>query len=634
MASGVKTEAADEILTLVRDQFTDSVTGSHDELTEAEEARAYYDGHQWTQEEKAKLKLRGQAATVDNLIKDKVEWMLGMERKTRTDPLCNPRNLDTDEQQAQAATDALRYVCDDNDFNQVRSEYSECIFIEAIGAVEIWVDKKAKGPVPKIVVAEVQRDRVYVDPLSRRRDYADKRYCGIVVWFDEKDALEKWPEKKDAIDASFDQSFIDRDFYQDRPYFFGETKGRKRRRVQVMQHFYIRQGQWWTCKFVAGGFLEEPMVSPYIDADTGLPECQLELQALYREKKSGRAYSLNRRYKDLQDEWNKRRSKALHLLNTNRLITEKGAAGADPGAIDKVREEMGRPDGVVELVPGMKFQIVDGIQLSQAHVNLMMLTGESLRRSGPNSALTGNSGDLSGRAKELDQQGGLINVDYPFDSIRSLTHRVYRQIWNRVKQFWTEEAWIRVRDGDQLKFTALNRKVTRAEMIASYLKTVEDMSEEEKAQVLQVVAQDPIYLEQVTLNSTAEIDVDITIDEVPDVVNIQHEEYSKLIDLVKARAIQVPAKTIIKMGQFRNKREILADLTGADDPMQQQMTALQLKVSQLQAMKLEAEIRNIMSQVQKNQATVAETNVDASVKLAEFMSPQAAGKAKTSVLVN
>lgn len=639
MANGVNAatqKAGPDLHTFVLDQVRDSVTGSNDELTEAELHRDYYDGKQWTAAEQKKMERRGQAPITDNLIKDKIEYMLGLERKTRTDPICNPRNLNTDEERAQAATDALRYVTDDNRFNRVRSLAFEQMCIEGLAAIETVVDPTMPGPVPKITLKNIERDRVYYDPISRERDFSDKRYCGIVTWFDEDEAKEKWPGKDGVIDASFEQSAIDRDFYQDRPYFFAETKGRnKRRRVQVFQHEFIKGGVWHKCKFVAGGFLEDPAPSPYIDADTGKPECCLELEALYREKKSGRCYGLIRRYKDLQDEWNKRGSKALHHLVSNRLIIERGAAGSDATAIENVRTEMAKPDGVVELVPGMKFEQQDGIALSQAHVHLMEIRGASLARSGPNAALSGTSGDLSGRAKQLDQQGGMIAVDYPFDTLRELSNRVYRQIWNRVKQYWTDETWVRVRDEEQVKFTALNRQVTRAEVVATYLGTRSDIPDEEKAGILQMVSQDPSYLQPMTLNKLADIDVDITIDDAPDTVNLQAEQFEKIVELAKSKAVAFPPKVIIKASNLRNKRELLADMDGSDDPVAQRMAALKMKLGELEAMQAEATIRELMSRVKKNDAATAESKVDAAVKLAEFLAPEAkGGETKKQVTVN
>lgn len=632
MASRVKADPEtdlDALLTKVRQQFLDAEQETTEERAEGEEARGYYDGKQWTEAEAKILRARKQPVVTDNKIKDKIEFMLGMERKGRTDPKAFARNQNTDEQQAEAATDGLRYVSDDNLFNYVRSAFAEEIFIEGRGSAEIIVDPSVPGPIPKIVIREIAWDRTYVDPRSRRLDYKDARYKGIVIWMDADDALEKWPDQAEEIEASFDESLVNSDTYEDSPHFYVE--GKHRRRVQIFEHYYIQKGEWWYCKFVAGGFLEKPAVSTYLDADTGRPDCPIEMQALYREKKTGRAYGLVRRYKDLQDEWNKRRSKAVHQLNTKQVFMESGAAGSADGAVEKLRKEVARPDGIAEFIPGMKWEVKDGADLSQAHLNMMVLAGQSLQATGPNAALAGLSGDISGRAKEFDQQGGLIAVDYPFDAVRYMTLRIYRQVWNRIKQFWTDEAWVRVRDEEQVKFTALNRKVTRREVIAAELAT-QQIPEEEKAEILARVAADPTSQQPMVLNNVADIDVDINIDEVPDVVNLQQEQFGMLVELAKSGAVQIPPKALIEASQLRNKRKIIESMSGAEDPVQQQLAALELKTKELEGMVLEANAARTMAQAKQAEAATAESQTDAAIKVATFISPpQPAGKTSVQV---
>ena len=55
----------------------------------------------------------------------------------------------------------------------------------------------------------------------------------------------------------------------------------------------------------------------------------------------------------LQDEINKRRSKALHLLSVRQVIAEQGAVPD----VDKARREVAKPDGFIEVMPGLKFEI-------------------------------------------------------------------------------------------------------------------------------------------------------------------------------------------------------------------------------------------------------------------------------------
>lgn len=625
-------------LALVKQQFLDADNSTIDERDEAETARLYFDGHQWTEDEITAIESRGQSAYVDNKIKDKVEYLLGMERKSRTDPKAYPRTIE-DEAGADAATDALRFVADDNMFNYVRSDAAENMFIEGRGTIQVIIDKKYGGKRPKICVQHVRWDRSYADPHSMKADYSDASYKGIITWMDYDDAVDKWPDKREEIDSSFEAATPHSETTDDTPQFVISTNNRKR--IQVLEHQWLKNGKWYSCKFVSGGFIEEPAVSAYED-ENGEPACSIEMQALYREGKTGRAYGAIRRYKDLQDNWNKRGSKALHLLNSNQIIMEDGAAGSDPEAVARVRAEAARPDGVLTVIPGMKLEINKNLELSNAHVQLMLLAGQALDVTGPNAALSGQTGDISGRAKQIDQQGGLVQIDKPFDSIKFLTLRVYRQIWNRITQFWTAETWIRVRGEEQLKFVALNRKVTRAEVIATELKTAQ-MPDDEKAAILQQIASDPQYQQQVVLNNVAELDVDITIDDSPDVLTLQHETFATFGELAKTGMVQIPPKVLIEAAPLRSseKRKMLDALSGSNDPMQAQMAQMQMEMTQLaksnaefKNMLLEAQIAKTVSETNKAEASAKETMVDSVIKTAEFINPETPAVSKTQVSVN
>jgi hypothetical protein len=617
VARGVKRKKdeepkGDSLLEFVKSQFVDAEDSSQDYRTQAELHRGYFDGtRHWTEDEKKELKKRGQPESVDNKIHDKIVYMLGLERKGRADPKAYPRNTPSDEEGADAATDALRYVADD----------------------KICVDKKLpkRSRTPKIRVTNIRWDRLYFDPHSMKADFSDKQFCGIVTWMDEDAAKEKWSNKTDVIEASFDRSDTQTETYDDKPRWTTKTAGRKR--LQIFDHRFIKDGQWHECKFCGGGFLEEPKVSPYLD-DEGEPECDIELQALYREGKDGTPYGLVRRDKDPQDSWNKRQSKSLHLLNTNQVVLEEGMLA--PEQIAEIRQEAARPDGVIQHPLGGKLSINKNLDLAKGHVDLMMIAGQQLAASGPNSALLGQSGDVSGRAKQVDQQGGLVAIDKPFDAIKYLTLRVYRQIWNRVQQYWTTETWIRVRDEEHTKFVGLNRKVTRGEVLAKALKAKREIPDEEKERMLQQIAADPSSQEPAVMNDVTQLDVDIILDEAPDVVTLQQEQFGILVELAKARP-EVPFKTLVDLSALSsaNKRKVL-DQDTEPDPMQQQMAMMQAKLAEFEVLLAEAKVRREVAATAKDEAAAQETNVDTTVKTATFVGghdqgPAAQPKAQVSV---
>jgi hypothetical protein len=102
-------------------EFEESEETTRDSRDKAERDRDYYDEKQWTAAEKATLKKRGQPVVIYNRIKRKVNSLTGLEKQTRKDPKAFPRNPD-DEEAAQAATDTLRYVCEDSRWDDKRSQ--------------------------------------------------------------------------------------------------------------------------------------------------------------------------------------------------------------------------------------------------------------------------------------------------------------------------------------------------------------------------------------------------------------------------------------------------------------------------------------------------------------------------------
>ena len=53
-----------------------------------------------------------------------------------------------------------------------------------------------------------------------------------------------------------------------------------------------------------------------------------------------------------------------------------------------------------------------------------------------------------------------------FEAVRDWSWEVYRQVWYRIRQYWTEERWVRITDDERnMKWVALNKPITRGEQI-------------------------------------------------------------------------------------------------------------------------------------------------------------------------
>lgn len=594
----------DDDLSLAQQQFLESYDASIDMRAEGEQARDYYDGKQWTAAEIDTLRKRKQPVITDNRIKDKVEYLLGLERRTRTDPKAYPRNPN-DEESAEAATDALRYLEETSQFDQIRSDCFENMLIEGYGACEVIYD----SDVQEIKVKRIRWDRLYFDPRSQERDFRDATYIGIVTWMDENRAKSRWPEKAEMFSGMFSEATKTSggDTYDDKPRMWIDGK---RRRVQIMEHYWW-SGQWKRGVYCQGGWLEEPTDSPYKD-EYGRPECPIILQAAYRDR-DGDCYGIVRRYKDLQDEINKRRSKSLHLLSSRQIVAEKGAVDD----IAKARVEVSRPDGYVEVTPGMRFELAPTSDLAAGQFNLLADAINALAATGPNAALQGNSGSLSGRAKQLDQEGGAIQIGALFDQLRYFQYRVYRSMWNRIRQFWTDETWIRVRDDEgAMKFVGLNTPITAGEQAVEQIRG--QVPPEELMAMVQNIAADPMaQIPVAKKNAVAEMDVDIIIEEAPDTITIQQEQFQQLVNLASAGVV-MPPEVYIEASSLRNKRALIDKLKGAEDP---QMAQAQQEAQALAKAGAEAEVMAKQAKAAKDDADAQKTRVEMALAVDNATAP-------------
>ena len=191
--------------------FEDGETATSDGRRLSQRDRDYVCGNQWTRAELDVLKARGQPDVTINYCSRKIELMCGLERKSRTDPKAFARNP-ADEDKADAATQALRYISDDNNFPLIRSDVYENMMVEGVGGAELGLEDDGKGGAD-ITITQVPFDRLFWDPHSRRLDFSDARYKGIVIWMDRDEAYEMWPDAEDLISDTFqtrDGSYTDR----------------------------------------------------------------------------------------------------------------------------------------------------------------------------------------------------------------------------------------------------------------------------------------------------------------------------------------------------------------------------------------------------------------------------------------
>lgn len=541
LPAGAESAIADDEHSMLIDYVNsaDDATGDSRELSE--KCRSYYDSVQWTADEISKLKKQKQAATVINRIKPKMDGLMGMEKANRTTVKTFARTP-KHQKASTAATEAIRFVLQDNFYHQVRSQAWENALIEGTMGTEVIV--KPKGDDYRITIRHLMWDRLIYDPHSRRKDFSDARYLGQVVWMDYDEAIAKYPDARSVLESMQTGSAT----YDDQPRWMDNT----RRRVKVVEMYYRRGGKVKYACFTYGGYCEAPKVSPYINEEDET-EWPYEFASLFVER-NGNRYGAVRQYLDVQDEINKRRSKALHLMSVRQIMLERGAVED----VNKLRAELAKPDGVAEVTPGMLLEILKTGDMAQAQFNLLAEAKQEIDAVGYNAAASGKDiRQISGVALRTREMSAQTELGPMFDVLRHLDIRVYRKVWNRIRQYWKAEKWIRITDDENnLKWVGLNKPVTKGEQLLTQAQE-QGAPPELLAQLQQKIAQDPMMAEVVdTENDLANLDMDLIIADAPDAATTQVEDFQVLGEMVKS-GFPMPPIAVIEASPLSNKDKII-----------------------------------------------------------------------------
>lgn len=604
MENGLKksTEAEDE-LAARKEDVEEFLTLTESARTLSDRDRDYVDHKQWTAQEIATLTGRNQAPIIVNRVKPKVEGLKGLVSIRQSDPKAYPRTK-KHEKSAEAITDALRFVGDQNNFPSVKMEVADNFFVEGYGGALVDVKQKASGEID-VRVVEIPYDRIFFDPHSRKKDFSDARYKGYMVWAGRDEVIElfgidgdKLDEVMNSVDAQFDSVT-----FEDRPRWVNK----KERRVRVAIEYYKKNGKWFLCAFTEGLFLFEPIESPYLD-DEGEPCCPLEYQTAFIDRDNNR-YGEVRGFISQQDEINHRRSKALFLLSQRQTAGRKGSIKDIPA----LKRELAKPNGHVEY-QGEKgdFEILSTGDMAQGQIELYQDAKAELDAVSFNAQLAGDrqQGDLSGKAIDRLQQAGTIELNSLFTGLTGWEKRVYRQIWARIKQFWTEEKWVRVTDDqDSLRWVGLNTQVTAQEWLEEQINddSLPVVKRRQAAAAYQalVQAQSPA-LEQIVdiKNPVPELDVDIILDQSFDTVNIQQEQFQAIAQFGQNSGIDIIE--LIELSQLRGKKQLIEKI----EKRRQEQAQMAGGAQQLQVQGLQAKNKETLARAAVNEQRAIQHSIE------------------------
>lgn len=590
----------------LKKQVENFLTVTEDARFLSQRDRDYKDNKQWTDAQVAKLNSRNQAPIVVNRIKPKVEGLKGLLIQRKTDPKAFPRTQ-KHEKAAEAITDGLRYVADNVDFDQVKLDVADNIFVEGYGAAVIEIEMR--GHEPEITIVQIPWDRYFYDIHSRRLDFSDKMYDGIVLWMDEEDFKDQFGSPVDGELVNHEDG---QETFDDRPMFGEVWYDKKRKRIRVVQHFYKKKGIWNMCVYTSERFLVNPEPSPYLD-EYGTPTNPIEAQAANIDRENNR-FGEVRYWIDQQDEINHRRSKFLHYLNYRQTMAKRGAIEDVPA----LKRESSKADGHIEY-NGEKgdLEFLPTGEMRDGQFLLYEDGKRELDAVGFNAQLSGErQGDLSGRAISNLQNAAINELSSLYNGIASWEKRVYRQVWMRMKQFWTEEKWVRVTDDyEKLRWVGFNQQVTLQDVLQEQIndESLDMRTRQESAQIFQTLQQsNPQALLQIQekRNDLAELDVDILIDVTLDTVNSQQEQFELFAKLAQTGNL---TEEIVELSTLRTKlkEKLISSMRARAQAASEQAQAAQ----QVQAQETQAKSAEKMSSAKKKQAEAEQTMVQTELLL-------------------
>lgn len=542
------------------------------ELQHQKDYWRYYDGDPWTEDELNVFRQRNQPPTYYNEVRRKINGIVGVEEQMRRDPKGVARNPNPgDENAASVVTKSVRFVCDNNRLEKLSPEVLKNGEIAGLSGIRFDVDSEAE----EITFDTIDEANTFYDPNSKKTDFSDAKYLGTWDWVDKEDAKELIGGNEEMIDIIFDAYASGN--HSEAPEEL--DKGReswvntKEDTVFLIEHWYKARGVWH-CAYHCGGIVLKQWVSPLSDKN-GNSIHMFELWSPNIKKSDGHRYGTVKDMIPIQDAINKRASKLLHMLNTRQT---KARAGAIED-VDEMKRELHRPDGHIEIQGDGDFDIINNNDQIAGQSQILQYDLAQMDRTGPNNALIGRGTERqSGVAIQEQKHSGITELSPELQEFRDWKLRVYRKIWLMCRLFWTKERFIRVTDNKGApEFIGLNQEVI-----------------------------DEATGQTILNNQIAELDVDIILDEGPDTLTVQQEDFkilSELMPFMRESGQQIPAKVLFQASPIRNKEEIISALQEQDEAARNQgPDPIIMKEMALKHKELEAKIEQIISEIKLNQA--------------------------------
>jgi hypothetical protein len=480
----------------------DHATSMHDRLIDhyrrevirqeahrAEMARDFdfYDGIQLSEEMVAHLEERGQTPLVFNVIANVVNWMLGTERRARTDYRILPREEGASKN-AEKKTQLLKYLSDVNrsPFGWSRAFADACK--GGVGWIEDGVQEEDEGE-PIYSRYESWRNIIW-DSAATELDLSDARYIFRAKWTDVDTAIAMFPDRAAqirhssttslamtrALDMMGDLPMDQHEIEMSQQSYSTDVSGiHQRERVRLIEAWYRTpvEDQYMQGGQFSGELYDSQSEGHVSDILYGRAQVvkkrRMRVQVAimteehmlfmgkspyrhnrypftpiwcYRRDRDNLPYGLIRQMRDPQIDINNRASKALHILNSNKVVMDEGAV-AD---LEQFEQEVSRPDAIIVKKPGKELILDADRGMDQAHLELMSrsisliqsMTGVTDENMGRTTNAT------SGKAIIARQDQGSLATAPIFDNLRFARQVSGEKAVSLIEQYMTEVRQFRI----------------------------------------------------------------------------------------------------------------------------------------------------------------------------------------------
>ena len=517
----------------------------------------YYDNIQWSEEEAAQLKERGQAPIVYNVVAQTINWVIGSEKRGRTDFKILPREKE-DTRPAEIKTKLLKYLSDVNRLPFSRSRAFEDAIKVGLGWLEDGAQDEDDGE-PIYSRYESWRNILH-DSASTELDFSDGRYIFRSKWVDVDVAKALFPGREaqidDAVvDASLYGSFdmVDGDVPMDYMEFDRSNYAvartlvtHKRRRVRLIECEYRVPER---VKRLRGGVFkgeiydpEDPRHAHAVQSGSSDVASKVMMRVrlahmtvkdllwegpspylhnrfrftpiwCYRRGRDNLPYGMIRPIRDIQDDINKRASKALHILSSNKVIMDEGAL-PEGMTMDEFAEEIARPDAIIVKRPGKELVINAERDLAAPHLELMSRGINMIQQVGgvTDELLGRTTNAVSGIAVQKRQEQGSMATNKPFDNLRLAVQMQGELQLSLLEQFCDQKKTFRITNergtpeyiqiNDGMPDNAITR--TKADFIVSEADWRATMRQASAEQLMEMIGKLPPQIGMMILDLAVE----------------------------------------------------------------------------------------------------------------------------------